>query len=129
MKLKVSEKTEVRIFWSKDKNKIKTPLAQLDSENETAIFNTHFQISAAVEIDQETQLPKEQMLATMKVKTGEGKQIGEVEFDVADFTFDKFKIQKYQIKQTKGSQFTFNPEETYIKVGLKGTKSDGKARR
>ena len=42
MKLKVSEKTGVRVFWSKEKNKIKTPLAQLDSNNETAIFNTHF---------------------------------------------------------------------------------------
>ena len=30
----------------------------------------------------------------MKVKTAEGKQIGEVEFDVANFTFEKFKIQK-----------------------------------
>jgi hypothetical protein len=27
MKLKVAEKTAVRVFWSKEKNKIKTPLA------------------------------------------------------------------------------------------------------
>lgn len=65
----------------------------------------------------------------MKVKTAEGKQIGEVEFDVANFTFEKFKIQKLQLKQSKGSEYSFNPEETYIKVGLKGTMTDGTARK
>ena len=69
------------------------------------------------------------MLATMKVKTAEGKQIGEVEFDVANFTFGQFKIQKFQLKQSKGTEYSFNPEETYIKVGLKGTRTDGRARK
>ena len=68
-------------------------------------------------------------MATMKVKTAEGKQIGELEFDIGNFTLDKFKIQKLQLKQSKGSEFSFNPAETYIKVGLKGTMTDGKARK
>ena len=65
----------------------------------------------------------------MKVKTDEGKLIGEVEFDIANFTYEKFKIQKLQLKKSKGSEYSFNPEETYIKVGLKGTQTDGKARK
>ena len=50
----------------------------MDENSETAIFNTHFQISAAVEINAQTKLPNQPLLATMKVKTAEGKQIGEV---------------------------------------------------
>lgn len=65
----------------------------------------------------------------MKVKTDEGKLIGEVEFDIANFTYEKFNIQKLQLKKSKGSEYSFNPEETYIKVGLKGTQTDGKARK
>ena len=64
----------------------------MDVNNDTAIFNTHFQISAAVEINEVTQLPYKEMIASMKVKTAEGKQIGEIEFDVANFTYEKFKI-------------------------------------
>ena len=42
MKLKVTQKTQVRIFWTKEKRKIKTPLVEMDENSETAIFNTHF---------------------------------------------------------------------------------------
>ena len=63
----------------------------------------------------------------MKVKTADGKQIGEVQFNVANFSYEKYKIQKFKLKQSKES--SFNEEETYIKVGLKGTRTDGKARR
>jgi sporulation protein YlmC with PRC-barrel domain len=68
-------------------------------------------------------------LSNLKVKTSDGKQIGELEIDIGNFAYEKFKIQKLKLKQSKGSEITFNPEETYVKVGLKGTKTDGKARK
>lgn len=63
------------------------------------------------------------------MKTGDGKQIGELEFDICNFAYEKFKIQKLKLKQSYLSEISFNPEETYVKVGLKGVKTDGKARK
>ena len=129
MKIEVKDISEVRIFWNKEKRKIKTPLIKIDSGTNIAVFNTHFQISAASECNEETKLPNQPLISTMKVKTADGKLIGEVELDISNFTFEKFKIQKLKLQKSKGSEFNFNPDETYVKVGLKGAITDGKARK
>ena len=42
MKIEVKDISEVRIFWNKEKRKIKTPLVKIDGGTNIAVFNTHF---------------------------------------------------------------------------------------
>ena len=50
----------------------------------------------------------------MKVKTDEGKLIGYVQFNMADFDIDKMKVHKLQLVQAANN-------DSYIELGLKGT--------
>ena len=49
--------------------------------------------------------------------------IGEVEFNMADFEYGQYKYRILNLKKNDDNQvLDFNPSETYIEIGLKGTK-------
>jgi len=55
-----------------------------------------------------------------------GTEIGEIEFNMADFSFGEYKITRlYLIKCTNNDVIHFEPEQAYLDIGLKGTKNAG----
>jgi len=82
-----------------------------------------------LELDQETEMPVKEKLSKMTVcldKSLGGKQLGECEFNMADFEYGKYKSIRLQLTQSEGNDtYNFDPTETYLDIGLKGTKADG----
>lgn len=74
-------------------------------------------------------MPVKEKLSKMTVcldKSLGGKQIGECEFNMADFEYGKYKSLRLQLTQCEGNdEYNFDPSETYLDIGLKGTKADG----
>tara|TARA_B110001450_G_C17591608_1_gene469190 strand:+ start:307 stop:528 length:222 start_codon:yes stop_codon:yes gene_type:complete len=55
-----------------------------------------------------------------------GAEIGEAEFNMADFKFGEYKIVRLYLRKCAGNiQYDFNPEQTFIDLALKGTRSSG----
>lgn len=74
-------------------------------------------------------MPVKEKLSKMTVcldKSLGGKQLGECEFNMADFEYGKYKSLRLQLTQSEGNDtYNFDPSETYLDIGLKGTKADG----
>ena len=59
-------------------------------------------------------------------KSRGGTLIGEVEFDMTDFEYGQYKYRSLNlIKCPENNVLDFDENETYVEIGLKGTKSDG----
>lgn len=59
-------------------------------------------------------------------KSRGGTLIGEVEFDMTDFNYGEYKYRVLQlVKCPSNDVLDFDPEDTYLEIGLKGTKQDG----
>lgn len=60
-------------------------------------------------------------------KSKGGTQIGEVEFDMTDFTYGEYKYRTLNLKICKENNgvLDFDTNETFLEIGLKGTKQDG----
>ena len=101
----------------------------MNSNLDIAVFDEKFQINTVLELDKETLLPLKEKLSKMTVcldKSLGGKQIGEVEFNMADFNYGSYKAIRLQLNQCEGNaDYNFDASETYIDIGLKGTKADG----
>ena len=54
------------------------------------------------------------------------KELAEVEFDMADYKYGKYNGMRLFFEKCKdNNQYTFDPAESYIEIGIKGTKADG----
>lgn len=59
-------------------------------------------------------------------KSKGGTMIAEVEFNMADFIYGEYKYRTLNlVKCEENTVIDINPEETWIEIGLKGTKQDG----
>ena len=55
-----------------------------------------------------------------------GTELGEIEFNMADFSFGEYKITRLFLNKSAGNNvINFNYEEAYLDIGLKGTKNSG----
>lgn len=53
-----------------------------------------------------------------------GTELGEVEFNMADFKFGEYKIVRLFLrKSAANTSYDFNPEETFIDLALKGSRA------
>ena len=56
----------------------------------------------------------------------ENLKIAEVEFDIADFKYGKYNGMRLFFEKCKENTiYNFEPSESYIEIGLRGTKSEG----
>jgi hypothetical protein len=82
-----------------------------------------------LELDKDTEMPLKEKMSKMTVcldKSLGGKEIGEVEFNMADFNYGSYKAIRLQLIQSSGNNsYNFDSSETYLDIGLKGTKADG----
>lgn len=59
-------------------------------------------------------------------KSRGGTPIAEIEFNMADFTYNEYKYRTlYLTKCDENNVLDFDPSETYLEIGLKGTRQDG----
>jgi len=59
-----------------------------------------------------------------------GHDIGEIDFNMADFKFAEYKVVRLNlVKCDSNNYLNFDPKETYLDVGLKGTKAQGLLKR
>ena len=54
-----------------------------------------------------------------------GLDIAEIEFNMADFNFGEYKNIRLLMKKTQINDIIEISEDTYLDIGLKGTRSDG----
>ena len=82
-----------------------------------------------IELDPDTGLPAKEKVSKMSVcldKSMGGTEIGEAEFNMADFKFGEYKIVRlYLRKSAANTSLDFNPDQTFIDLALKGTRSSG----
>ena len=95
----------------------------------TALFDEKFQINTVLELKEDftPAKPKMSKMTVQLDKSKGGTHIGEVEFDMTDFSFGEYKYRTLNLMKSKDNNGTidFDPEETYLEIGLKGTKQDG----
>ena len=82
-----------------------------------------------MELDKATLLPCKEKSSKMTVqldKSRGGTCIGEVEFNMADFTYGEYKYRKLLLVQSpENTAINFDAETTHLEIGLKGTRQDG----
>ena len=95
------------------------------------MFDEKFQINTVLDLDKDTQMPCKEKLSKMTVQLDRSKggtHIGEVEFDMGDFIYGEYKYRTLYLKKSDANDvITFDPdaEDTYLEIGLKGTRQDG----
>lgn len=65
VRLKVSEKTPVRIMWQRGKKQAKTQTKILSTSLDKAVFDEKFQINTILEFNEETNMPAREKLSKM----------------------------------------------------------------
>lgn len=56
-------------------------------------------------------------------KSKGGTHLGEVEFNMGDFLYGEYKYRTLYLKKSESNDvIDFNPEETLLEIGLKGTR-------
>jgi len=72
-------------------------------------------------------MPAKEKVSKMSVcldKSMGGTELGEVEFNMADFKFGEYKIVRLFLrKSAANTSYDFNPEETFIDLALKGSRA------
>jgi hypothetical protein len=129
LKLKVKEKTPLRVVWSRGKKQAKSQVKFLNEGLDIAVFDEKFQINTVLDLDQENGNPVGAKMSKMTVqldKSRGGTHIGEVEFDMTDFTYGEYKYRTLKVKKSEANDILdFNPEVTVLEIGLKATRQDG----
>ena len=117
------------MIWSRGKKQAKTHSKVLTSSLDKAIFDEKFQINTILEMDQETGMPALEKLGKMTVcldKNMGGTELCDITFNMADFKFGEYKILRlYMNKCANNNVIEIDKEETFLDIGLKGTKSQG----
>lgn len=129
LKLKVEEKTPLRVIWSRGKKQAKSQVKMLNESLDVAVFDEKFQINTVLDVKEDSMQPVKEKISKMTValdKSRGGTVIGEVEFDMTDFDYGHYKYRTlYLNKVPENDVLDFDPETTYLEIGLKGTKQDG----
>ena len=129
LKLKVDEKTPLRVIWSRGKKQAKSQVKILNENLDVAVFDEKFQINTVLEVNSETYKPLKEKISKMTVhldKSKGGTALAEIEFDMTDFEYGSYKYKTLTMtKHADNNVLDFEPEQTYIEIGLKGTKQDG----
>ena len=85
----------------------------LSSSLDKAVFDEKFQINTILELDPETGMPAKEKISKLSVtldKSMNEQEIGEIEFNMADFTFGEYKITRlYLIKCQSNTILEFDP--------------------
>ena len=127
LRLKVNEKTVIRVVWSRGKKQAKTHSKTLSPSLDKAIFDEKFQINTILDLDPETGYPNAEKIGKMTVcldKSMGGTELCEVSFNMADFTFDQYKVIRLNMNQHPNNQIIeINSEETFLDIGLKGKRA------
>lgn len=116
VRLKVFEKTPVRIMWQRGKKQAKTQTKILNASLDKAVFDEKFQINTILEFNEETNLPAREKLSKMvllldqkyssaenKSTTGRLVEIGEADLNMADYSQDTYKAVKLMFRLKDGS--------------------------
>lgn len=129
LRLKVQEKTVVRVVWSRGKKSAKTHSKTLSATLDKAIFDEKFQINTILELDQETGYPALEKIGKMTVcldKSMGGTELCEVSFNMADFKFDEYKVVRLHLNQCPANNIIeIDRDETFLDIGLKGKRANG----
>jgi hypothetical protein len=129
LKLKVDVKTGLRVVWSRGKKQAKTQVKILNQSLDKAVFDEKFQINTILEIDPSTGMPSKEKISKMTIcldKSMGGTDIAEINFNMADFKFNEYKILRlYLHKSEANTTIDINEDETYLDIGLKGTMAKG----
>lgn len=84
----------MRLVWSRGKKQAKSQVKFLNEELDVAVFDEKFQINTVLELDKDTMMPAKEKTSKMTVqldKTKGSTPIGEIEFNMADFEYGKYK--------------------------------------
>ena len=55
-----------------------------------------------------------------------GTELATAEVDMGNYSYGQYNMLKLQLKQCEGNtEYNFDPSETFLEVGLKGTRADG----
>jgi len=80
-------------------------------------------------MDPVTNMPAKEKISKMTIcldKQMGGTEIAEINFNMADFKMDEYKILRlYLHKSSANDTIDINEDETYLDIGLKGTKAKG----
>jgi len=131
LRLKVAEKTAIRIVWSRGKKAAKTQAKILSPTVDKATFDEKFQINTMLEVDPTTQLALKEKTSKLTVildkSMGKGNyEIGEVEFNMADYLVGEYNVRALQLyKSEMNEDYPFEPQDTFIFLGIKGTVQPG----
>lgn len=130
LKLLVTEKTPLRVVWSRGKKQAKSQVKFLNENLSVAVFDEKFQINTVLEINEENNRPAKSKMSKMTVqldKSRGGTPIGEVEFDMTDFTYGEYNYRKLDLMPHPDNKgvLEFEIGEASLEIGLKGTKQDG----
>ena len=101
LKLKVAEKTPVRVIWSRGKKQAKSQYKFLSDTLDLAVFDEKFQINTVLDVDKETMAPVKEKMSKMTVqldKSHDGKEIAEVEFNMTDFALGEYKYRQLKLE-------------------------------
>jgi len=127
LRMKVQNNTCIRVIWSRGKKQAKTHSKVLTGSLDKAIFDEKFQINTILEIDSDTGMPALEKLGKMTVcldKSMGGNELCEITFNMADFKFGEYKILRlYMNKCANNNVLDIDKEETFLDIGLKGTRS------
>jgi hypothetical protein len=79
-------------------------------------------------IDENTDMPNKEKLSELTIcldKSQGGTELFKAELDMTNYRYGKFNIMKLDLVQCEGNQ-GFTPQgETFLEIGLRGTKADG----
>ena len=95
-----------------------------------AVFDEKFQINTLLELDPVTGMPSKEKVSKMSVcleRSLGGTEIAEINFNMADFKFGEYKIVRLYLHQSASNNgdYPIDQNETYLDIGLKGTKVKG----
>ena len=93
-----------------------------------AVFDEKFQINTLLEIDPNTRLPCKEKVGKMTVcldKSMGGTELAEIEFNMADFKFNEYKILRLYLNKSPGNDKIEIDKETFLDIGIKGTQQQG----
>ena len=73
LKLKVDEKTPLRVVWSRGKKQAKSQVKILNENLDVAVFDEKFQINTVLDVDTDTFKPVKEKISKMTVSLDKSK--------------------------------------------------------
>lgn len=106
LKLSVEEKTPVRVVLFRGRWKGKSQVKTLNESLDQVDLNGIFHINTVIKVNKDSMKPVKEKIGKMTVVLDESKggtAIGEVEFDMSDFDYGKFKYKTLYLTKLPGN--------------------------